>query len=52
VSDDRKAYREIARRDESFAVWQPDIAPQKARFVRLRAMKRTFLHLEGVQIKP
>jgi hypothetical protein len=52
VSDDGKTYREIARRDESFAVWQPDITPQRARFVRLRAMKRTYLHLEGVQIRP
>jgi hypothetical protein len=52
ISDDGKSYKEIARRDESFSEWAPAIPPQRARFVRVRAVKRTYLHLEAVKINP
>jgi hypothetical protein len=52
VSNDRATYRQIARQDAVFSVWKPTFAPQTARYVRLRVPRRTFLHLEGVQIHP
>ena len=52
VSSDHANYREIARRTEPFRVWRPQFAPQRARFVRLRVPRTTFLHLEKIQVHP
>jgi hypothetical protein len=50
VSDDQKGYREVARRTTSFRVWRAEFPRQRARYVRLRVPRRTWLHLERVSI--
>lgn len=52
VSDDGKTFREVIRQDDEFSVWEPEFDEQKARYVRLRAARKTILHLEEVQIHP
>jgi F5/8 type C domain len=51
VSLDQKTWREVARRTDSFSEWRPKFAPQNARYVRLRALRRTILHLEKVAVR-
>jgi len=51
VSSDQKTWREVARRRETFSVWSASFAPQTARYVRLRALRRTILHLEKVAVR-
>ncbi|HEX2871320.1 MAG TPA: discoidin domain-containing protein [Polyangiaceae bacterium] len=51
VSNDQKAWREVARRKDTFSEWSAKFAPQKARYVRLRAPRRTILHLEKVAVR-
>jgi hypothetical protein len=50
VSDDGRQYRALARKDEAFDRWFQRFPRTKARFVRLRAARRTVLHLERVEI--
>jgi hypothetical protein len=50
VSDDQKAYREVARRETTFRTWRAEFPGQRARYVRLRVPRRTSLHLERVSI--
>jgi hypothetical protein len=50
VSDDKKVYREVARRTTAFRVWRAEFPRQRARHVRLRVPRRSWLHLEGVSI--
>jgi hypothetical protein len=52
VGDDGRTYRELARRTTRFDVWEPDVGAQQARYVRLRVPRRTYLHLEQVEIHP
>jgi hypothetical protein len=52
VSDDGTNFREIARRNEVFATWKPEVGLQNARYVRVRADRKTWLHLEAVRIHP
>jgi hypothetical protein len=51
VSDDHKTWREVAKRTAVFDTWVATFAPQKARYVRVRAGKKTFLHLENVAVR-
>jgi len=51
VSRDRKQWREISRRTQTFSVWTARFAPQTARYVRLRVPRRSLLHLEKVTIR-
>jgi hypothetical protein len=52
VSLDGKSYREVARKQKPFAVWEASFPAVQARYVRLRARAKTFLHLEQVLIRP
>lgn len=52
VSSDRTGWQEVARRTEPFSVWRAKLPKYTARYVRLRAMRRTVLHLEGVAVRP
>ena len=52
VSNDRKTYTEIARRTEVFDTWHPKFAPQRARYLRLRVARVSWLHLEAVEVHP
>jgi hypothetical protein len=51
LSDDRKQWREVARRAETFRSIKLSFAPTEARYVRLRAADDTWLHLEKVAIR-
>lgn len=52
VSSDRTQWRELARRDEVFDVWQPHFEPVTAQFVRARVARKSWLHLEAVKVHP
>ena len=51
VSLDQKKWHEVARRHDSFSTWSPKFKQQNARYVRLRALRRTILHLEKVAVR-
>ena len=51
VSTDHQAYKQVARRDKDFNTWRASFAPVDARWVRLRAAKKTSLHLDHVQVR-
>jgi hypothetical protein len=51
VSLDNETWREVARRTELFRTWRPSFTPTKARYVRLRALRRTHLHFKDVRIQ-
>jgi F5/8 type C domain-containing protein len=50
VSDDAKTWRPVARRDDSFRTWTASFPSVTARYVRLRVDRRSYLHLEAVEI--
>jgi hypothetical protein len=50
VSDDRRAWTEVARRDTLFAVWSGRLEGVTARWVRVRVDRKSFLHLERVSL--
>ncbi|MBL8938797.1 MAG: discoidin domain-containing protein [Archangium sp.] len=52
VGDDGSTFREVARRESQFSVWRASFDPVKARFVRVRVPRKTWLHLEAVKIHP
>lgn len=53
TNDAGAAWREVARRDEPFDVWEPSLQPaQTGRYVRLRVAKKSLFHLEGVEVYP
>ena len=52
VSSDGVAFREIARIEQVFKLWEPHFRPQTARYLRLRAMKQTWLHLRRIEAHP
>jgi hypothetical protein len=52
ISDDHKHWKTVARQEAEFKTWHATFAPVKARWVRLRAHKVTFLHFVRVRISP
>ncbi|HWO14743.1 MAG TPA: discoidin domain-containing protein [Polyangiaceae bacterium] len=50
VSDDAQTWRPVARRDDTFTSWTASFSPVTARYVRLRVDRRSYLHLEIVEI--
>jgi hypothetical protein len=50
VSTDHEKWHTVARQDAEFATWNAPFAPVQGRWVRLRALNRTFLHLDRVRI--
>jgi hypothetical protein len=50
VSDDKRNFREIARRTTPFWTWRATFPPLQARFVRLRVDGRTYFHLSRVSV--
>ena len=52
VSDDRKKWRTVARRGDSFREWEGKFAPLQARYVRLRVDRHSTLHLAKVSVRP
>jgi hypothetical protein len=51
VSEDNASWTEVAQRRETFRRWEARFARTTARWVRLRATRRTHLHLESVAIR-
>lgn len=50
-SIDGQRWQELARRSEPFSKWEASFAPTDVRFVRVKALKHTYLHLESVEIR-
>jgi len=51
VSTDQERWHEVARRADTFSSWRARFTPTRARYVRVRAAKRTILHLSAVQVR-
>jgi hypothetical protein len=51
LSTDNRNFSEVARRDADFAFWEPRFKAQQARYVRLRSLQTTALHLKGIVIR-
>jgi hypothetical protein len=51
LSVDGRTFAEAARRDASFLTWKAHFAPRSARYVRLRSLHKTALHLEQVIVR-
>lgn len=52
VSNDHERWTQVARRSEPFSSFRANFQPTTARWVRLSAPRRTYLHLEDVRILP
>jgi hypothetical protein len=52
VSNDDKSFKEVARRESSFATWRPSFTTQRARYLRLRIARESMLHLEAIKVHP
>jgi hypothetical protein len=50
ISTDQKQYREVLHKQDTFRSWKGEFSPVKARYVRLRASRKTLLHLAGVRV--
>lgn len=48
---DGQQWRELGRRSEPFSRWTLQFEPIQARYVRAKALKRTFLHLESFEVR-
>jgi hypothetical protein len=51
VSRDRKKWREVSRRNDTFSAWETVFKRQNARYVRLRVLRRTIFHLDRVAVR-
>jgi F5/8 type C domain len=51
VSRDRKHWREVSRRADTFSTWEAMFERQTARYVRLRVLRRTIFHLDKVAVR-
>jgi len=50
LSLDGEKWREVARRDTTFRVWTAKFPESQARYVRVRLLRRTNLHLRNVSV--
>lgn len=50
VSPDQKSYVQVGRKDDAFGIWQLRFPETQARYVRVRAERRTLLHLSEVNV--
>jgi hypothetical protein len=51
ASLDGQEWQELGRQTEPFSKWTLEFEPTKARYVRAKALKRTFLHLESLEVR-
>lgn len=51
LSKDGTRFHTVARRAEVFDVWHTKIRPERARYVRIRVLRYSALHLERVDIR-
>lgn len=52
ATDDHVTWKELARQVDPFITWTPSFPSVRARYVRVRVLKKTWLHLEGVEVHP
>lgn len=50
ISSDGENWHEVARRTETFRTWSPSFKPIQGRYLRLRGLRRTFIHFKDVRI--
>jgi len=50
VSTDHHLWQTVGRQDEEFSTWNARFPTVQARWVRIRALKTTFLHLKRVRV--
>ena len=48
---DGQDWQELGRQTEPFSKWSLEFEPTNARYVRAKALKRTFFHLESVEVR-
>jgi len=51
LSSDRNEWTLVARRNEEFKSWTAKFPPRTARYVRLKVLKRTMLHLRSIAVR-
>ena len=51
ISTDGAGWTQVARRDKEFDSWTATFRPKVARYVRLKALKSTMLHLKSVVVR-
>jgi len=51
ASLDGQNWQELGRQTEPFSEWSLEFAPTKTRYVRAKALKRTFFHLESLEVR-
>jgi hypothetical protein len=51
LSSDRTQWKVVATRNEQFQSWTAVFSPASARYVRLRVLRRSVLHLEAVSVR-
>jgi hypothetical protein len=51
VSTDRAGWTQVARSDHDFGSWKTNFPPRTARYVRLRVLKRSVLHLQAIAVR-
>lgn len=51
TSVDQKTWQQAGQRNEPFSEWTATFNPTSARYVRLRVLRKTYFHLEGVWIR-
>jgi hypothetical protein len=52
VSENRQDWKTVATRPNTFTSWKAEFEPTQARWVRLRAQRRTLLHFSEVRVLP
>jgi len=48
---DGQAWRELGRKTRPFSRWRLEFEPTRVRYVRAKALKRTALHLESLEVR-
>lgn len=51
VAVEKDRFTEVARREIPFDVWDARFSPRTARYLRLTVTRRSFLHLEKVEVR-
>ena len=51
LSNDRATWKQVARRDQVFGSWDASFPATTARYVRLRVLKRSVLHLRAITVR-
>jgi hypothetical protein len=51
VSSDHTHWKEVSRRADSYSVWTAKFAPTTARYVRVRVLRHSILHLAAVAVR-